>query len=138
MWMSHGDKVTKLPHDFASIATTANCPHAAIANPSRKIFALQFHPEVTHSLHGKELLKNFVIGLCKASPNWNMQSIATDFIDSVRKTVGEKGHVIGAVSGGVDSSVAAALLSKAIGNRFVFILYIISLALSFDSLLFNF
>lgn len=118
MWMSHGDKVTMLPDGFGSIAHTDSAPHAAFAHPDRKVFGLQFHPEVTHSLHGKELLGNFVVGACGAPTNWNMTSIADDFIMQVRKTVGETGHVIGAVSGGVDSTVAAALLHKSIGNRF--------------------
>jgi GMP synthase (glutamine-hydrolysing) A subunit len=118
MWMSHGDKVTKLPDGFDTIATTGNSPHAAIANPEKKMFGLQFHPEVSHSTHGKELLRNFVVGQCGAPTDWNMTSIASEFIENVRKTVGETGHVIGAVSGGVDSSVAAVLLKKAIGDRF--------------------
>lgn len=118
MWMSHGDKVTELPAGFGSIAHTSNSPHAAIAHPGRKAFGIQFHPEVTHSLHGKELLGNFVVGICGAPTEWNMRSIADNFIKQVREKVGEHGHVIGAVSGGVDSTVAAALLQRAIGSRF--------------------
>lgn len=118
MWMSHGDKVTKMPTGFVKIAHTSNSEHAAIANAERKMFGLQFHPEVTHSIHGKELLRNFVVGVCCAPTDWNMKDIANEFIDEVRITVGEDGHVIGAVSGGVDSSVAAVLLQKAIGDRF--------------------
>ncbi len=118
MWMSHGDKVTQMPTGFVKIAHTSNSEHAAIANPQRKMFGLQFHPEVTHSIHGKEVLKNFVVGVCHAPTDWNMKDIANEFIEEVRQKVGEEGHVIGAVSGGVDSSVAAVLLQRAIGNRF--------------------
>jgi GMP synthase (glutamine-hydrolysing) len=118
MWMSHGDKVSRLPTNFVSIARTSNSAHAAIADPVRKMFGVQFHPEVTHSLQGKELLRNFVIDICHAPNDWNMRNIAEEFIRDVREKVGPEGHVIGAVSGGVDSSVAAVLLQKAIGNRF--------------------
>jgi GMP synthase (glutamine-hydrolysing) len=118
MWMSHGDKVTVMPEGFIKIAHTNNSEHAAIANVERKMFGLQFHPEVTHSLHGKEILKNFIVNVCKAPTDWNMKDIANEFIADVRAKVGEEGHVIGAVSGGVDSSVAATLLQKAIGDRF--------------------
>eukprot|EP01033_Poteriospumella_lacustris_P015425 gene15425-11032_t len=118
MWMSHGDKVTKMPDGFVSIAQTANSPHAAIANPSKRFFGLQFHPEVTHSLQGKEVLRSFVIGVCQAPNDWNMRDIAEEFIREVQEKVGPDGHVIGAVSGGVDSSVAAVLLQRAIGDRF--------------------
>jgi GMP synthase (glutamine-hydrolysing) len=118
MWMSHGDKVTQMPEGFIKIAHTSNSEHAAIANPERQMFGLQFHPEVTHSVHGKEVLRNFVVGVCKAPTDWNMKDIANEFIREVREKVGPDGHVIGAVSGGVDSSVAAVLLKKAIGDRF--------------------
>jgi GMP synthase (glutamine-hydrolysing) len=118
MWMSHGDKVTQMPTGFVSIATTENSSFAAIADPVRRFFGLQFHPEVTHSLHGKEILKNFVSRVCHAPGDWNMKAIADEFINEVREKVGPTGHVIGAVSGGVDSSVAAVLLQKAIGDRF--------------------
>jgi GMP synthase (glutamine-hydrolysing) len=118
MWMSHGDKVTQMPDGFVSIAQTANSPHAAIANPSKRFFGLQFHPEVTHSLQGKEVLRSFVIGVCQAPNDWNMRDIAEEFIREVQEKVGPDGHVIGAVSGGVDSSVAAVLLQRAIGDRF--------------------
>jgi len=118
MWMSHGDKVTEMPEGFIKIARTDNSEHAAIANPQKRMFGLQFHPEVTHSLHGKEILSNFVLGVCGAPNDWNMTSIAEEFIKEVREKVGPDGHVIGAVSGGVDSSVAAMLLHRAIGERF--------------------
>lgn len=118
MWMSHGDKVTKMPDGFVKIAVTANSEHAAIANAAKKMYGLQFHPEVTHSINGIQLLKNFVVTICGAPTDWNMKDIATEFIKEVREKVGENDHVIGAVSGGVDSSVAATLLHQAIGERF--------------------
>eukprot|EP01042_Synura_sphagnicola_P002115 gene2115-2525_t len=82
------------------------------------MFGLQFHPEVTHSLHGTVILRNFAVSVCGASRDWDMTNIATQFINEVRDRVGPEGHVIGAVSGGVDSSVAAVLLHRAIGERF--------------------
>ena len=118
MWMSHGDKVTKMPEGFTKIAVTSNSEHAAIANAEKCMYGLQFHPEVTHSINGTVLLKNFVVGVCKAPTDWNMQDIASTFIRDVQNKVGPNEHVIGAVSGGVDSSVAATLLHKAIGERF--------------------
>jgi GMP synthase (glutamine-hydrolysing) len=118
MWMSHGDKVTKMPENFLKIAHTENSEHAAIANPEKKMFGLQFHPEVTHSLGGKIIIRNFIIDICNAPADWNMQDISEQFITKVRELVGPTGKVIGAVSGGVDSTVAAVLLHKAIGNRF--------------------
>ncbi len=118
MWMSHGDKVTQMPEGFIKIAHTENSEHAAIANINKRLFGLQFHPEVTHSIKGKKLLENFVIKICQAPSDWNMNDIASEFIKEVREKVGPNGRVIGAVSGGVDSSVAATLLHQAIGNRF--------------------
>jgi len=118
MWMSHGDKVTVMPTGFVKIARTSNSEHAAIANLDKKIFGLQFHPEVTHSVQGMTVLSNFVVDVCKAPQDWNMRNIADEFIAEVRAKVGPTGQVIGAVSGGVDSSVAAVLLHRAIGDRF--------------------
>lgn len=120
MWMSHGDKVDRLPDGFVNIACTDNSPHAAIAGPREKfpIYGLQFHPEVTHSKRGKDILRNFCVHICHAPTDWNMKDIASTFIQEVREQVGPNGHVLGAVSGGVDSSVAAVLLNKAIGHRF--------------------
>ena len=118
MWMSHGDKVTQMPDGFVMIAHTENSEHAAIANVEKRIFGLQFHPEVTHSLKGKDILRNFSVDICQAPTDWNMTDIAEQFIEDVRTKVGPTGRVIGAVSGGVDSSVAALLLHKAIGDRF--------------------
>lgn len=118
MWMSHGDKLIARPTGFVDVATTENSQHAAIVNVEKKFFGIQFHPEVTHSPLGKNILKNFVVNICGAPTDWDMRNIAEAFIKEVRQTVGPDGHVIGAVSGGVDSSVAAALLQRAIGDRF--------------------
>lgn len=118
MWMSHGDRVTTLPEGFVKIAHSDNCEYAAIANVSKSIFGLQFHPEVTHSEGGKQVLRNFLVGQCKAPEDWDMKNISDEFIKEVREKVGPEGHVIGAVSGGVDSTVAAVLLHRAIGDRF--------------------
>jgi len=118
MWMSHGDKVTVMPEGFVKIAHTENSEHAAIACLARKMFGLQFHPEVTHSLQGMQVLSNFVVTVCCAPTDWNMRDIAEEFVREVREKVGPSGRVIGAVSGGVDSSVAAVLLHRAIGDRF--------------------
>jgi len=118
MWMSHGDKVTKLPDNFVTIAHTTNSENAAIASLDGLTFGLQFHPEVTHSQHGQLVLRNFVVNICHAPTDWVLRDIAEEFIIDVRQKVGPTGHVIGAVSGGVDSSVAAALLHRAIGDRF--------------------
>lgn len=118
MWMSHGDKVSKLPEGFTALAQTDACPFAAIGNDEKRIYGLQFHPEVTHSPRGKDLLSNFVVKICGAPTTWNMANLADRFITQVRETVGSTGHVIGAVSGGVDSTVAAVLMKRAIGDRF--------------------
>lgn len=118
MWMSHGDKVVRLPENFVNVANTDNSENAVIACAEKRMFGLQFHPEVTHSLGGQTILRNFVIGVCGAPTDWNMRDIAEEFIKEVRETVGPTGRVIGAVSGGVDSTVAAILLHRAIGDRF--------------------
>ena len=118
VWMSHGDQLSKLPEGFVVLAHTPTSPYTAIGNLDRKIFGLQFHPEVTHTTHGSQMLRNFVVGICGCSNNWSMNSFIDFEIERIRTVVGEHGHVIGAVSGGVDSTVAAALLSRAIGDRF--------------------
>lgn len=112
MWMSHGDKITLLPEGFHGVASTGNSPHVIIEHSSKHMYGLQFHPEVTHSPKGKTVLNNFVIKICGAEPNWEMSNFADEFIKEVRETVGEHGRVIGAVSGGVDSTVAAVLMAK--------------------------
>ncbi|GBG25773.1 GMP synthase glutamine-hydrolyzing [Hondaea fermentalgiana] len=120
VWMSHGDKVTELPPGFKSIAHTDNCPETAIAGPEDGVplYGIQFHPEVTHTKHGATLIKNFAVDICGAPTDWDMKDIAEEFIREVREKAGPDGHVIGAVSGGVDSSVGAVLLHRAIGDRF--------------------
>jgi GMP synthase (glutamine-hydrolysing) len=119
-WMSHTYFVKSLPEGFAAIATTESCPAAAIANPAAKLYGLQFHPEVNHTENGTKMIKNFLYNVCGVTGDWTMQEYMNRSIEAIRETVGspqEGGKVLLALSGGVDSSVAAALLSKAIGNR---------------------
>ncbi|KAH8930006.1 GMP synthase [Atractiella rhizophila] len=118
VWMSHGDKVTGLPPSFTTIATTASCPHAGIAHLHKPIYGIQFHPEVTHSQRGKELIGQFIKEICKCKADWTMESFIDKEIARIRELVGPEEQVIGAVSGGVDSSVAARLMHEAIGERF--------------------
>lgn len=118
MWMSHGDKLHAVPEGFTKCGSTANAEFVAIQNLDRKMWGLQFHPEVTHSPMGPVILSNFVVKVCKSPTDWVMTDYAEEFIESVRKQVGPDGHVIGAVSGGVDSTVAAVLMNRAIGERF--------------------
>lgn len=117
VWMSHGDHVGDLPTGFVDIASTDNCSHAAVANTHLNFYGLQFHPEVTHSDHGTVVLSNFVKKVCGCTGDWTMQSFLEEAKDAIQKTVGD-GMVIGAVSGGVDSTVAAVLLNQAIGTQF--------------------
>ena len=116
IWNSHGDKLTKLPRGFRTVAVTDNSPFAAIEHPKKKFYGLQFHPEVVHSPRGKELLANFVYEICGCKMDWTMGSFIDQTCEQVRAQVGED-HVILGLSGGVDSSVAAALLHKAIGAQ---------------------
>ena len=109
--MSHGDKVDELPTGFEIIGTSENSPFAAIANEDENIYALQFHPEVYHSVQGSKLLKNFAKHICKCESTWNMGSFAKEQINNIKKQVGSK-KVLCGVSGGVDSSVVATLLCK--------------------------
>ena len=118
VWMSHGDKLSHLPSSFVTIATTSNAPFAGIAHESKPYYGIQFHPEVTHTPRGKKVLENFAVSICKAEQNWTMEKFVDQEILRIRATVGEKGQVIGAVSGGVDSTVAAKLMKEAIGHRF--------------------
>lgn len=114
VWMSHGDKVTRLPDGFHVMASTENCPVAACASADRRHIGLQFHPEVVHTEHGIEILRRFAIDICKCNATWTADEIVHEAISDIREIVG-KDRVLLALSGGVDSSVVAALLSRAIG-----------------------
>jgi GMP synthase (glutamine-hydrolysing) len=116
VWMSHGDRIDRLPEGFSSIARSGNCPVAAMSNREGTIFGVQFHPEVAHTPRGKEILSNFLFRVCSLEPSWTMQSFAETSIRKIRERVGEERVILG-LSGGVDSSVAAVLLHKAIGDR---------------------
>ncbi|MDI6739347.1 MAG: glutamine-hydrolyzing GMP synthase [Candidatus Edwardsbacteria bacterium] len=116
VWMSHGDSVERLPKGFRAIASTSNCRHAAMADPERKIFGLQFHPEVVHTVHGGKILRNFLFAVCGCKPSWTMASIIDQSVRNIRAQAGG-GRVALALSGGVDSSVTAMLLHKALGRR---------------------
>ncbi len=116
VWMSHGDKVEKIPAGFKPIAKSSNAPFAAISDEERRIYGVQFHPEVVHSLDGKTMLKNFVVNIAKCKPSWNMSNFKDEEIVRIKETVGNK-HVICGLSGGVDSSVVAALINEAIGKQ---------------------
>lgn len=116
VWMSHGDQVMTAPTGFSTIASTESCPISAIQSDSMPWAGVQFHPEVTHSVHGKEILRRFLFDIAGFSGDWSSDSFINDSIASIREQVGGK-RVLCAVSGGVDSSVAAALLTKAIGDQ---------------------
>ncbi|HEY3762983.1 MAG TPA: glutamine-hydrolyzing GMP synthase [Verrucomicrobiae bacterium] len=116
VWNSHGDKLTKLPRDFKSVAITENSEYAAIENSARKFFGLQFHPEVAHTPRGKEIIANFVHNVCGCGKNWTMRGYIDQAVEEIRAQVGGERVILG-LSGGVDSSVAAALLHKAIGDQ---------------------
>jgi GMP synthase (glutamine-hydrolysing) len=115
-WMSHTYYVNKMPEGFGNIATTSNCPNAAMQDPKRKIYGVQFHPEVVHTPRGKDILKNFLYNICGCSGDWKMSSFAQQSIKAIREKVGDK-KVLCALSGGVDSSVAAVLIHKAVGKQ---------------------
>jgi GMP synthase (glutamine-hydrolysing) len=116
VWMSHGDKVTQLPPGFSLMASTSNCPIAGMADESRGFYAVQFHPEVTHTKKGKEMLTRFVRDICKAEPTWTMPNYIDTAVMKIREQVGSEEVILG-LSGGVDSSVAAALIHRAIGKQ---------------------
>ncbi|PTB48147.1 hypothetical protein M431DRAFT_11136 [Trichoderma harzianum CBS 226.95] len=117
-YMSHFDKLVRLPEGFVVVAKTANSEFAGIAHQTKPIFGVQFHPELEHTPRGSELLRNFSVDICGAQPNWKMSDFIEQEITRIRKLVGDKAQVIGAVSGGVDSTVAAKLMTEAIGDRF--------------------
>jgi GMP synthase (glutamine-hydrolysing) len=116
LWMSHGDKLSKIPKDFRITARSENSPYAAIDSVARDIYGVQFHPEVKHSINGKKILQNFIFKICGSKRDWTMKSYIVDEINKIQKRVG-KSKVLCALSGGVDSYVAAVMLSKAIGER---------------------
>jgi GMP synthase (glutamine-hydrolysing) len=116
VWMSHGDKVTELPPGFALMASTPSCPIAGMADESRGYYAVQFHPEVTHTAKGREILERFVLDIAAAKPDWVMGNYIDEAVAKIREQVGDDEVILG-LSGGVDSSVAAALVHKAIGDR---------------------
>ena len=115
-WMSHVDYVSAIPEGFKTIAHTDNCPHAAIENPEKKLYAMQYHPEVMHTDKGSEMLKNFLFNVCECHGDWTMANYAKSAIAAIKEQVGD-GKVVLALSGGVDSSVVAGLISKAIGDK---------------------
>jgi len=116
VWMSHGDKVTELPPRFKLMASTDSCPIAAMADEERRFYAVQFHPEVTHTKQGTAILERFVLGICGAKPDWVMKDHIAEAVEAIRKQVGDEEVILG-LSGGVDSSVAAALIHRAIGDQ---------------------
>jgi len=123
VWMSHGDAVTKLGDGFKKIGATADCPIAAMANDEKKLYGLQFHPEVKHSEYGMTMLNNFVFAVCGAEKNWNIEHLIDLLIADIRQKAADK-KVFVLVSGGVDSSVTFALLSRALGSNRVYGLYV--------------
>ncbi|AKH64944.1 MULTISPECIES: glutamine-hydrolyzing GMP synthase [Photorhabdus] len=116
VWMSHGDKVTAIPADFITIASTDTCPFAIIANEEKRFYGVQFHPEVTHTHQGQRILERFVLDICQCEALWTPASIIEDAVVRLREQIGDD-HVILGLSGGVDSSVTALLLHRAIGKR---------------------
>ena len=116
VWMSHGDKVTELPPGFKLMASTPSCPIAGMADEARGYYALQFHPEVTHTLQGRALLERFVLEIAQAKPDWVMRDHVAEAVAKIREQVGDEEVILG-LSGGVDSSVAAALIHRAIGDQ---------------------
>ncbi|WP_261815853.1 glutamine-hydrolyzing GMP synthase [Vibrio gallicus] len=116
VWMSHGDKVVEIPSDFTKIAQTDTCPFAAMANEDKKYYGVQFHPEVTHTRQGNRMLENFVLNVCGCEKLWTSQSIIDDAIARIKEQVGDDEVILG-LSGGVDSSVVAMLVHRAIGDK---------------------
>jgi GMP synthase (glutamine-hydrolysing) len=116
VWMSHGDRIDEMPQGFKALASSKNSPVAAMADPSRKLFGVQFHPEVAHTPKGARILKNFLFRVCGCEPLWTMSSFAERTISDLREKIGKDGVICG-VSGGVDSTITAVLLHKAVGSQ---------------------
>lgn len=116
VWMSHGDALTQLPSGFEAAAHTSNSPYAAIARKEKQFYCVQFHPEVTHTVHGKTILRNFLYEICGCAGSWTPESFVQQTVAEIGEKVGS-GHIICALSGGVDSAVAAALVYKAVGKQ---------------------
>lgn len=116
VWMSHGDKVTRLPENFQITGVTPTCPIAAMSDEKRHFYGVQFHPEVTHTKSGLSLLTNFVVGICGCETRWTAENIIEDAVARLKAQVGDDEVILG-LSGGVDSSVTALLLHRAIGNK---------------------
>jgi GMP synthase (glutamine-hydrolysing) len=117
VWMSHGDRVEQLPTGFVAVASSGNSPLAAVADAKRRLYGIQFHPEVVHTPHGRDLLANFVKRICGCSGDWTAGNFIEESVARIRAQVGPAGHVICGLSGGVDSAVAATLVHRAIGDR---------------------
>ncbi|OAM17069.1 glutamine-hydrolyzing GMP synthase [Eikenella corrodens] len=116
VWMSHGDKVCRLPENFHTIGSTPSCPIAMMENAERRFYGIQFHPEVTHTKQGRALINRFVLDICGAQPGWTMPNYIDEAVAKIREQVGSDEVILG-LSGGVDSSVAAALIHRAIGDQ---------------------
>ncbi|MBI4208683.1 MAG: glutamine-hydrolyzing GMP synthase [Deltaproteobacteria bacterium] len=116
VWMSHGDRIQKMPPGFKAIARTGNSPVAAMSDSERHLYGVQFHPEVVHTPMGRQILENFILRICGCAPNWTMRSFLEQSIEEIREKAGDQG-VVCALSGGVDSSVVAALIHRAIGKQ---------------------
>lgn len=116
VWMSHGDKVAQMPGGFKVMCSTPSCPIAGMADEARGFYAVQFHPEVTHTVKGREILNRFVLNICGCKPDWVMEDYITEAVETIRREVGTDEVILG-LSGGVDSSVAAALIHRAIGKQ---------------------
>lgn len=116
VWFSHGDQVAKLPKEFITTASTSGCECAAYRHKDKGFFAIQFHPEVTHTKNGLKILSNFLFDICKAPKDWKIDSVAKNLISDLKERIG-KDHIIVGISGGVDSLVAGTLLHKAVGKQ---------------------